>query len=387
MEAQPRSPVTTSHDTRFRVRRSRHLVLYWRRGRLIVHNYATGEKSAADPLLCGLLDYCSEWRTGDEVRRVLHSKNPRLVRKILNGLVARGFLDRAGTPEHPRVRAMRRLDRWNPEAGFFHAATKDVRFWSPLDASRWSRRQAADWPMPPPVKRYPGAAMVDLPKPRRGEFADVLRSRRPWRRFSTKPLELEELSSVLGLSAGVQRWVATAAGEVPLKTSPSGGARHPIECYVVARGVRGLRSGLYHYAADRHALERLGRTIPANRIASYFPSSRYFAKAPVQVFFTAVFERQAWRYPYARAYRAALAEAGHVCQTFCLTAAWLGLAPFCLMGFADSLIEDDLGIDGVSESVLYAAGLGRTPKGAIWAPLPAGTHGKITSRPNLRLRP
>ena len=44
---------------------------------------------------------------------------------------------------------------------------------------------------------------------------------------------------MLALSAGVQQWVEGADVTIPLKTSPSGGARHAIECYVVARDVRG----------------------------------------------------------------------------------------------------------------------------------------------------
>ncbi len=48
----------------------------------------------------------------------------------------------------------------------------------------------------------------------------------------------------------------------------------------------------------------------------------------------------------ARATSAAFVEAGHLCQTFCLAATWLGLAPYCVMGLADSLIETDLGLDG-----------------------------------------
>ena len=87
--------------------------------------------------------------------------------------------------------------------------------------------------------------------------------------------------------------------------------------------------------------------------------------------------------PYARAYRAALAEAGHVCQTFCLTATWLGLAPFCLMGLADDEIERDLGIDGITESVLYAAGAGVRPHGVTWAPT---TRGSLKVRPNPAFR-
>jgi nitroreductase len=53
-----------------------------------------------------------------------------------------------------------------------------------------------------------------------------------------------------------------------------------------------------------------------------------------------------------------LIDAGHLCQTFCLAATWLGLAPFCTMALADSEIESDLQIDGVSEAVVYAAGVG-----------------------------
>ena len=64
-----------------------------------------------------------------------------------------------------------------------------------------------------------------------------------------------------------------------------------------------------------------------------------------------------------------LLEAGHVCQTFCLVATWLGLAPFCTMALADSRVEKDLGVDGITESVIYAAGVGSRPAGmerAIW---------------------
>ena len=42
------------------------------------------------------------------------------------------------------------------------------------------------------------------------------------------------------------------------------------------------------------------------------------------------------------------------------------------MALADSPIEADLGIDGVSESVLYAAGVGVRPDGLGWAPAPDG---------------
>jgi SagB-type dehydrogenase family enzyme len=366
-----------------RVRRSAHVVAYWRHGQLVIRNYATDTTTRANSLVFALLEFCSEWRTRREIEQLLGVASPALVLKLVRRLTKQALLERSDEHQDPRERAMSALDRWNPEAGFFHTATKNVRFWSPQEAARHARRQAREQKMPATQKRYPGAPRIDLPKPGDGAFARVALDRRTWRRFSSTPISLDDFATILGLSAGVQKWVHGSDRDVPLKTSPSGGARHPVEAYVVARDVRGLDPGIYHYAGDRHALERLRRGASAKQIRAYVPHSGYFAGASALVLFTAIFERQLWRYPYSRAYRAALVEVGHVCQTFCLAATSLGLASFSVMGLADSVIERDLGIDGIGESVLYAAGVGRPPAGATWAPLP---RGRLSVRDNPRLR-
>jgi SagB-type dehydrogenase family enzyme len=150
---------------------------------------------------------------------------------------------------------------------------------------------------------------------------------------------------------------------VALKTSPSGGSMHPIEAYVLARNVKGLGAGFYHYSAADHRLELLKGEATSRDITRLLAHQWWYAGAGFVVFLTAVFARTRWKYDYARAYRAVLIEAGHLCQTFCLTATSLGLAPFCTMAFADSKIEKMLGIDGISEAALYAAGAGIPPKG------------------------
>jgi SagB-type dehydrogenase family enzyme len=358
-------------------------VLFWRGDRLQVRNYATDTTTWANPFICLLLEYCGEWRSLPEIQRTLGAPGDRLLTRLVQRLVTRTLLERSDRPQSARVRAMSAFDPWNPEAGFFHTGTKDIDFWAPREARRQSKMRAELVPMPRPVKRYRDADVVRLPPRAAADaFAKVLLARRTWRRYSTDSVTLAELSTILALSVGVQMWAKTKDGEVPLKTSPSGGARHPIECYVVARSVAGVKRGLYHYAADRHLLERLRGPVSDRRMHQYLPRSGHFVKASVMVFFTAVFERQLWRYPYSRAYRAALIEAGHVCQTFLLSATSLGLAPYCVMGLADSAIEADLGLDGVTESVLYCAGVGRRPRGSSWAPL---TRGRIPVRPNKRL--
>ena len=363
-------------------RRAPHLVAYWRMGSLRICNYATQKTVHANPLVCEVLDLCNDWRALDEIAHQL-SVGPTLVPALVDKLVGLSLLERSDEPVDPRVDAMDRLAQWNPEAGFFHMATRDVAFSSPQKVARHGRLTRVRQSRPPALKRYPGAERIDLPRPETaGEFPQVLKARRTWRRYSATPVCLDELATVLGLTAGVQQWVQADGHLAPLKTSPSGGARHPIECYVVARKVQGLRAGIYHYEGDRHCLEKVGGPVPIERMRAYLPNSGYFANASAMVFFTAVFERILWRYPYSRAYRAALVEAGHMCQTFCLTATWRGLAPYCIMGLADSLIEQDLGIDGIGEAVLYAAGVGRPPKGTTWAPLPRGS---LKARPNPRV--
>ena len=68
---------------------------------------------------------------------------------------------------------------------------------------------------------------------------------------------------------------------------------------------------------------------------------------------------------------------------FCLTATRLGLAPYSVMGLADSVIEKDLGIDGIRESVLYAAGVGRPPRGTPWASRPTGPNPPTRRNPRV----
>jgi SagB-type dehydrogenase family enzyme len=82
---------------------------------------------------------------------------------------------------------------------------------------------------------------------------------------------------------------------------------------------------------------------------------------------TAVFPRVQWKYRFARSYRVVLLETGHLCQTFCLVATWLGLAPFCTAAFEDTMIEKDLGVDGIRESALYVAGVGAPLGGKLFS--------------------
>lgn len=357
----------SAHDE-VRYRRAPHLVSYWRRSDLIVCDYVSRTEIATAPALLDLLHFLGTWRSFRAVTRRFPDVSGEALQRALHLLVKANHVQQSNsTSASPRGTLA--STAWTPEPAFFHFSTKDVQFVD-IDGPGESVGRTPPRRPPPPVKRYPGRRHIALRRSGAdGELVRVLRARRTWRRFGDDPVARNDLATLLELTWGVQHWVdVTGRPRMALKTSPSGGARHSIEAYVLALRVDGLARGLYHYAPDRHALVLLKRGATPTTVAKYLPTQEGYPRAAALVIMTSVFDRVTARYPYPRAYRSVLVEAGHLCQTFCLLATSLGLAPFCSMAFADSRIERDLNIDGVSEAAIYVAGVGTQPAGTDWAP-------------------
>jgi len=361
-----------------RVRRATTLVSYWRDGRLIFENYRNGVVISANPIVTALLHPLSDWRTPAEVCSALPNFTASSVRHTLRLLTRHGFVVREGSAEAKEDEKLQAWGPWLPAGGLLHFSTKDMPYVSDLTESRRALlARARDEPAPPELKEYPHAAHVPLPHPNtKGEFPQVLLARRTWREFSKQYLDLQDLSTLLWLTCGVQYWVKLpgSIGRVPLKTSPSAGARHPLEAYVAVLRVRGLASGLYHYSPDKHVLDLIRKGCTPREFGSYLAGQSWYGSASALVFMAALFERSRWKYRDPAAYRTVILDAGHMCQTFCLTATWLGLAPFCTMALAESKVEKAFGLDGIAESPVYAAGVGTRPA-KDWAPWPEpGVH-------------
>jgi SagB-type dehydrogenase family enzyme len=367
-----RSKAQTSQRTAKNARQPRYLrspfvIIYWRDGRLVFENFLTRRQVVAEPLTASLLHFFDRWKFFAALCAAMPQYAPSSLERAVTQLAQHSLLQRNDRPLPSGHGALAEWSEWNPAAGFFHQSTKDLRF--EADAAEEFRslvRLAKSKPIPVPIKRYPKVKKIVLPPAATdSEFARVLLDRRTWRRFSAKPVPLSAVGNLLGLTWGVRRWVKLPKiGTVAVKTSPSGGALHPIEAYVLARNVHGLAAGFYHYSAGDHRLELLKNGATSRDITRLLANQWWYASAGFVAFLTAVFARTRWKYDYARAYRAVLIEAGHLCQTFCLTATSMGLAPFCTMAFADSKIEKVLGLDGISESALYVAGAGIRPESA-----------------------
>ena len=356
---------STHGKTPVYLRRAPFLISYWQDNQLIFENYLTRKKVAASPVVSEVLGFFGEWKSIETIVERWPEYSAESLLNTVSRMVRETLLEgarRKNVPEDGRVTALRKWRAWNPAASFFHFSTKDIYAdeVTPEEIA-FVEQLAKEHPVAAPLKKYPGAQTIALPVAKTdGEFARVLRERRTWREFSQQPVTQESLGKLLDLSFGIQGWEdVPTIGRLAQKTSPSGGALHPSEAYVMARRVEGVAPGIYHYDAGGHRLQRIRAGMTAAEIQRYLAGQWWFRDAAFVVFVTAVFARNQWKYDYARAYRAILIEAGHLCQTFCLTATWLGLAPFCTIALADTKIEKSLGIDGISESVIYAMGAGQ----------------------------
>jgi SagB-type dehydrogenase family enzyme len=347
-----------------RLRRTRSLFAYWKDNRLVFYNFARRLAVSGAPFTCEVLDFFGEWRTRREAIVHLHDYSERSVRNSITQLLKQGLLVSEGSIEAARDRTIQKeWSPWLPE-GSFHFATKDARYvrdnWSlaRLRSSLPKTRQ-------PKVFKTIKGSKTKLPALAfpNSEFVRVLMARKTHREFSNQKLTIEAISQLLSLVWGATGYLHSPVfGKLLHKTSPSGGARHPAEVYLMALRIKGLKQGLYHYHPGRHQLVLITTNAAPAKAWRYCAYQGYVKDAAALFLMTAVFPRAWWKYRHPRAYRVVLLDAGHLCQTFCLVATWLGLAPFCTAALKDTLIETDLGIDGISESILYVAGVGALPR-------------------------
>lgn len=359
------------------------MVLVPRGGVLVATDFALGVTHRVSPGQAALLVTLDNWRTAGDVVARLPGVSPRSVRAALTALHRRRLIEASDEPEHSRRRAMRGWSAWNPEAGLLHFGTRGRPHLSLSEVREVvdERLLLGDRP-PPPSRPLPARGHVALPPPRRhGALPRALLARRSWRRFAPRPLALADVATLLGLTFGVQRWMSARPGVwQALKTSPSGGACHALEAYLVVERVAGLPRGVYRYHPDAHALVRVRAGTAPGEVARCLRQP-WFVGCGAGVFVTAVWPRVQWKYRFPRAYRTVLLEAGHFVQTFCLVATWLDLAPFCTAAFDERRLERLLRVDGVREGVIYAAGAGHRPPGVAWAPWPDAADEPATRPP------
>jgi SagB-type dehydrogenase family enzyme len=344
------------------------------RDRLVWDDYLGHRQFALADGVERVLRWFSTWRELDSIRAADRDTQTgeRLVRAAA-ALLGRNLLVAEGSDRHGTEQAIEReWADWGQPAQAFYFATRSHRDAPYIalaeDTARLAAKLVTD-PPPAPFRRFPDAPLVALPPAEQSLLAgcdliDVLHRRRSHRVFGRTDLDLVALATLLKLAAGplphVDGRVAAESGSV-FKTSPSGGARHPTETYVYALRVRGVEPGIYHYAADAHVLEDLGRVVTPSFLVDAWGDQEWVADAGAVLVYTSVRARSAWKYSMGRALRALLLDVGHLSQTVYLLATALGMRVTFTAALRDESVEELLGCDPVEEIVLGTSVLGTQP--------------------------
>ena len=286
------------------------------------------------------------------------------------------------------LRALRERDEalaaseWNLYAALYHYMTQ----WSGADLraadeeefelgerAKDSVRAFSVRHGPPPSEFADVRSSAVRPLPnadRDGPLYRTLTARRTTRAFDpATPMALEDLDTVLRYVFGCHGNGQTMMEVACIKrTSPSGGALHPIEAYPIISNVAGIDPGVYQYCVRDHSLALLSALEPfeARRMSTNFMCGQsYFGAAHVSIILTARFYRNYWKYRrHQKAYGAILMDAAHLTQTLYLVSTDLGLGAFVSIAINARDIEERLGFDGITEGVIAMAGCGPRASGA-----------------------
>jgi len=210
-----------------------------------------------------------------------------------------------------------------------------------------------------PYKSYAaaGAETVTLRRPRQLPAADLwqaLRTRRSIRDFVPEPLPQESLAVLLWAAQGISQM-----GSWPRRTAPSAGALYPVETYVCAMRVEGLRPGIHHWELpEEHLALVAAREDIAAAACDACLGQEMVAAAAVTFVWSALWARGGQKYGD-RALRYAYLDAGHLAENMNLAATCLGLGACMIGAYLDDAMNALIGVDGQDEAVIYAACVGK----------------------------
>ncbi len=286
-----------------------------------------------------------------------------------------------------------REQSWYPPAAVAHLAGR----WEAIDAIASMAAQDLDsnegllrqHGAPPPCEADAACmeASLRLPVQARDDFDTLLDSRATCRNFDTDAvLPLVTFSQLMGRVFGARgSGHPTPDFAVFKRTSPSGGALHPTDCFLIVQRVQGIAPGLYRYRIDGHALEPMAAQIappqpgdvgtqPLGTAAArawtqeelhafaniVVAGQDFFANAPVLCILAPRFHRNFWKYRnHAKAYRVCVLDVGHLSQTLQLCATQAGLGPFITGAINEVDIERAFGMTGYAQSPLAVCGFGQ----------------------------
>ncbi|MFO7848629.1 MAG: SagB/ThcOx family dehydrogenase [Spirochaetia bacterium] len=204
---------------------------------------------------------------------------------------------------------------------------------------------------------------LPLPSPRsEGEVSleESLNNREVLRRYSSRPLSLEDLSQLLWAGSGTK--VDAVSG--PTRTAPSAGGLYPQELFVFVGDVEGdedygngsIDPGVYRYEFREHQMVQLYSEDLREELARAALDQSFIAEAPAVILIGGVAERTAKKYGERGSERYMYMDAAHSAQNISLQSAALGLASGLIGAFDDEEVSDLIGTTEASPLYIIPVG-------------------------------
>lgn len=143
------------------------------------------------------------------------------------------------------------------------------------------------------------------------------------------------------------------------RTSPSGGARHPIHGYLwQCRSVNGINEGIYEVTFPVPSLKEIRETADSKVVLPGFYNP-YSDFEPVSiVLLYSKFSRNRFRYREPRDFRAVLMDAGHLASTIQEIARSQGLRAHIHHGVDEDRLDSLLGAECLEDGFMIGVGIG-----------------------------
>lgn len=233
-----------------------------------------------------------------------------------------------------------------------------------IEHEEWEPHQRKGVPPPRLEKPYPkNGAVVDLARPNEIRLGDIplieaINQRQSHRKFTEGALTLEELSFLLWSTQGVK---SIDENKVWTKrVVPSGGARHPLETYLIINRVEGIEQGVYRYLPIEHRLllvEKHDQQLP-ERVSTACFGQTFIGDSAVVFVWATIPYRSEWRYSVI-AYKDILIEAGHVCQNLYLACEAIRAGTCAIAAYDQKAMDALIDVDGEDEFTIYLAPVGK----------------------------
>lgn len=187
------------------------------------------------------------------------------------------------------------------------------------------------------------------------KLTEAIWRRESRRKYSKRPINLEELSFLLWATQGI-RYIS---GPNAFRNVPSAGCRHALETYLAMFNVEDINPGIYRYLPLSHELifekdeDNLKNKIIKGTMGQIFAGS-----GALTFIWTAIPYRMEWRYGLA-SYKEIALDAGHVCQNLYLASEAIGAGTCAIAAYNQEYMDQLLNLDGEDEFVIYIAPVGK----------------------------